>query len=287
MSETTAVVAPAKSKRGGRGGRGRGRGALNNTGDREIQPDQTQSTSTQKNKRKRGGQDDDDDDDDDFFTSTKKQCSDGKNDTDRDTPKQVDCDVFIGEFKYLTELKHWFKVRDYVCKYPNEAHFFPSDKSVFPQDDIGKNRKCRILVLSINPLHYNQTSGTALFTDKFDVKARTTKFEEILTRISNEIAAAKTFYSPSEVFIEIIQRFENDCSEFNAILYYICAKYGYEAMKIDKKHKKSVFQQELKNQAESYVKSLKYCIRSAHPPANANIEISKLPANKGINLNDM
>ena len=288
MSEGQVENTNSNNKRGGKRGRGRGRGGHNNTNDREVvDMDTSTSTSTRQSKRKRGGQNfDDDDDDSDFFNSQKKQCHDGQKD-ETSTPKTIECDVFIGQFKFLTELKHWFKVRDYVCKHPNAAFYIPSDSSVFPTDDIGNNRKCRLLVLSINPGHYNQTTGTALFTEKFDVKARATKFEEILTRIANEIATAKAFYNPVEVFIEIIQRFDNDCSEFNAILHYICAKYGYEAMRIDKKHKKSIHQLETKDQAEAYVKSLKFCIRSAHPPATANIEISKLPANKGINLNDM
>ena len=194
-------------------GRGRGRGGARggqNNNDSRMETDEVTTGAPQHdqlNRKKRRH-----DDDADFFEipeTNKKQRTTEQNQsttTDKPTAPQ-DCDVFIGQFEHLTEVKHFLKVKNWALQRPNLALMIPTNASTFPQDEIDKQYRCRNLILSLNPSFYNETS-TPLFTEKFDIKAKSKK-EEITNRIANEIAGAKNFYDPKgAVFIEIIEEFK-------------------------------------------------------------------------------
>lgn len=271
----------------GRGGRGRGGQHNNDRMETDEIPNTTEPTQPNRNAKRRH-----DEDAADFFDipeTNKKQRT-----TDQEQSKSVEkpttpqeCDVFVGTFEHLTEVKHFLKVKNWALQRPNLALIIPTNSSVFPHDAIDKQYKCRNLVLSLNPKFYNSDTQTALFTDQFDIKAKSKK-EEITLRIANEIAAAKTFYDPKgAVFIEIIDRFSNDGSDFKAILCYICAKYRYQPLQIDSLNRKSVIDHAPDDRAQAYVKSLKWSFRVFHPDSSVNVEINKLPVNKIIDLNEM
>ena len=280
------------STRGRGKGRGRGGGARGGQSNNDTRMETDEVTTTdapqpdQTNRKKRRH-----DDDADFFeipeTNKKQRTIEQTQSTSTEKPTAPqDCDVFIGHFEHLTEVKHFLKVKNWALQRPNLALMIPTNASTFPQDEIDKQYKCRNLILSLNPSFYNETS-TPLFTENFDIRAKTKK-EEITTRIANEIAAAKNFYDPKgAVFIEIIDRIQNDGSDFKATLSYICAKYRYQPLQIDSLNRKAVIDHAPDERAQAYVKSLKWSFRVYHPDASVNVEIKKLPVNKIIDLNEM
>ena len=280
--------------------RGRGRGGHHNSNDRTTpnntavttgetttsqQPNQNPAT----NNRKRGR----DDDGADFFAiPDKKQKNGEKNgeNGEKDDKKPVvkDMDVFLGKFEFLPELKHFLKVQEYALLRPNLAIQYPSDSSNFPQDALPDNFQCRNLIISLDPEHYKSTTSTPLFTEANDIKAKS-KTEEIMNRMATELCAAKTFYKPKVVFVEIIDRVSNDVSDFNAILAYLCRKHRYQPLEIDPLNRTSIIDMEKDKdtRAKAYIKSLKWSLKTFHQPDTVNVEINKLPTNQAIKLYEM
>lgn len=281
----------ANRGRGGRG-RGRGRGGHNNN-DNRMETDDTSefpiATQQDQSNRKKRRHDEDETDFFDIPENSKKQRTtenEQSKSTDKPTAPQ-DCDIFIGTFEHLTEVKHFLKVKNWALQRPNLLLHIPTNSSNFPEDEVDKQYKCRNLVLSLNPEFYNNDTTVKLFSETFDLKAKSKK-DEITTRIANEIAKAKQFYNPKGmVFIEIIDRIPNDGSDFKAILAFICAKYRYQPLQIDSLNRKTVIEHAPDERAQAYVKSLKWSFRVYHPDASINMEINKLPVNKIIDLNEL
>ena len=204
---------------------------------------------------------------------------------DQNDKKILDCDVFVGELPYISTDKDLKKVLK-VIKHPGQMHAATSKAAQLKCVSIGENRRCRNLIVGLNPENYKQGAGEAqLFKDAENNIKNKTKFNEVIQKLSNDIAVATAYYKPRLTFIEILRRPGGHKSDFEAFLSYICIKNDYIAMIIDPVTRKPTHDEKEENQTDHYVKSLKWYFNNFTAPKV--IKIEDIEAAEGINVNEL
>jgi len=153
---------------------------------------------------------------------------------------------------------------------------------------IGENRRCRNLIVGLDPENYKQgaeDSEAKLFKDADNAIKNKAKFNEVILKLSNDIAVATAYYKPRLVFIEILRRPGGHKSDFEAFLSYICIKNDYVAMIIDPVTRKPTHEETTENQTDHYIKSLKWYFTNFTAPKI--IKIEDIEAADGINVNEL
>ena len=154
---------------------------------------------------------------------------------DQNEKKILDCDVLCGDFPYITTDRDLKKVQK-IIKHPNKLHGALGSAAPLKTVEIGENLRCRNLIVGLNPENYKngvEGSDSKIFKDDDNALKNKAKFQEAMTKLSNDIAVATYFYKPRLVFIEILRRLGGEKSDFEAILSYICVKNDYIPMIVD------------------------------------------------------
>ena len=150
-------------------------------------------------------------------------------------------DVLLGDFPYLKNEKAWKKLR-LALPSGAGAKYVPSKTSTLTQKDFEDKKRCRFLIVSMNPEWYSTGTETAkLFKpDTFEL-ANKSKFMDAITELGNNIAAAKQFYNPRQIFVLITEFEKAKPCDFNLMVQYTCDKFEHQTIKIDPLHRKPTF----------------------------------------------
>lgn len=209
-----------------------------------------------------------------------QQQPNNKNEKD----KILDTDVFIGHFPYLVTHED-LKSAKKVLRSPNQMHLTRSTTSTFANDDIGENRRCRNLIIGLDPAWYKRGTEAALFkNDANDISAKT-KFFDMITKLQTDVAAAIAHHKPRLTFIEIIRREKAEKSDFSAALMFLCQKNDFIPINIDPPTQTPTFELPEKEQIKNYLNSLKFYFKTYCAPKA--IKIADLEQTNGINVNEL
>ena len=205
-----------------------------------------------------------------------------KNDKD----KILDCDVFIGHFPYLVTHEDLILAKK-VLRSPNQMHLTRSTTNTFANDNIGENRRCRNLIVGLDPAWYKRGGAeAALFkNDTNEISAKTKKFFDAITKMTTDVAAAVAHHKPRLIFIEIVRREGAEKSDFDAAIQFMCQKNDYIPMNIDPPTQTPTFELPEKERIKNYTKSLKFYFKTYFAPKA--IKIADLEQTNGINVNEL
>ena len=206
---------------------------------------------------------------------------------DQNEKKILDCDVLCGDFPYIITDRDLKKVQK-IIKHPNKLHGALGSDLPLKTVEIGDNRRCRNLIIGLNPENYKSGadgSDSKIFKDDNNALKNKTKFLEAMTKLSNDIAVATAFYKPRLVFIEILRRIGGEKSDFEAVLSYICVKHDYIPMIVDPVTRKATYTVPKAEQNDHYTSSLKWYFNNFTAPKI--IKINDMDAPNGINVDDL
>ena len=165
-------------------------------------------------------------------------------------------------------------------------HFTRSTTCTFASDDIGENRRCRNLIIGLDPAWYQRgAADTALFkTDTLEISNKS-KLLEAITKIKTDVAAAIAHHKPRLTFIEIIRRKSSEKTDFDAAIQWICHKNDYIPMNIDPITQTPTCELPEKEQLKNYLNSLKFYFKYYSAPRA--IKVADLEQTNGINVNEL
>ena len=218
--------------------------------------------------------------------NTDKSKKDKKhNENPKTDKKSNDIDILLGTFPYVKTESHWKKLRDESLPKGGRKKYIPCKSSTLTQQTIEEDLRVRYLIISPNPDWYGDEASKLFKSDSYELSNKS-KFFDVITQLGNDIASAKQFYNPRQVFVVITEYEKAKNCDFNLMMQYTCAKNEHQALIIDPLHREPCYSFSTeKERVKSFVDSLKWGIKTYNKKAGER-NVDEM-AKEGIDLDTL
>ena len=190
--------------------------------------------------------------------------------------KLTPTDVFLGRNDFINDTSDIAEVKK-ILKAPHAISIVSCKTKQFRQDKMPEDRRCRNLIITIDPKHY-MTTDNDLFKENGDISANN-KYNQAITEIKTNLETAVNFYKPDQTFVQITDQVNP--TTFWGIVKLVCHIQKYVAMELNPTYRNHLATIDDKK-IRSYVwrSRIKEYLQNYHPKIR---DLTKMSPDKMIN----